>query len=191
MAYVGEIRMFGGTSAPSGWSLCDGSVLNIEDYPLLFEYLGNTYGGDGSTTFGLPDLGTNVPIHRSNVYAVAQSDTAPLGVDAQPAPVSFMIALDIPQTDGELPFIGEIRTFSFGAIPRGWSLCDGSIVNVSDNETLFAVIENRYGGDPQQQTFALPDLRANTVEPVEATDPLGYVVMSDCIATEGIYPASS
>ena len=61
--YVGEIRMFGGNFAPKGWALCDGQILNVRDNEKLFSVLGSTYGGNGRTTFGLPDLRGRVPIH--------------------------------------------------------------------------------------------------------------------------------
>ncbi len=61
--YLGEIRMFGGNFAPKGWALCDGSLINISDNEALFSLLGTVYGGDGRTTFGLPDLRGRIPIH--------------------------------------------------------------------------------------------------------------------------------
>lgn len=54
--YIGEIRMFAGNFAPRNWVFCDGSLLSISNYQELFSILGTTYGGDGRTTFGLPDL---------------------------------------------------------------------------------------------------------------------------------------
>lgn len=56
VAFIGEIRMFAGTFAPANWSFCDGSLLSVTDYPDLYAVIGNRYGGDGSTTFALPDL---------------------------------------------------------------------------------------------------------------------------------------
>jgi microcystin-dependent protein len=61
--YVSEIKMFAGTFAPSGWFFCDGRLLAIADYSVLFTLIGTTYGGDGQITFALPDLRGRVPIH--------------------------------------------------------------------------------------------------------------------------------
>jgi microcystin-dependent protein len=61
--YLGEIRMFAGNFAPSGWALCNGQILAIAQYDLLYNLLGTTYGGDGVTTFALPDLRSRVPVH--------------------------------------------------------------------------------------------------------------------------------
>jgi microcystin-dependent protein len=69
--YLGEIRMFAGNFAPVGWALCQGQLLNISENDALYALLGTTYGGDGATTFGLPDLQGRVPIHPSSTYPLA------------------------------------------------------------------------------------------------------------------------
>lgn len=61
--YIGQILMFGGNFAPRGFALCDGSLLAISNYQALFSILGTTYGGDGRSTFALPDLRGRVPLH--------------------------------------------------------------------------------------------------------------------------------
>ncbi|MEP6491703.1 MAG: tail fiber protein [bacterium] len=62
-AYVGEIRMFAGNFAPAGWMFCDGSTLPISENETLFQLIGTTYGGDGESTFNLPNLASRVPVH--------------------------------------------------------------------------------------------------------------------------------
>ena len=61
--FLGEIRMFAGNFAPRGWAFCDGQLLSIARNSALFSILGTTYGGDGRTTFALPDLRGRSPIH--------------------------------------------------------------------------------------------------------------------------------
>lgn len=61
--YVGEIRMFGGNFAPRSWAFCDGQLLAVSQYDALFSLLGTIYGGDGRTTFGLPDMRGRLPVH--------------------------------------------------------------------------------------------------------------------------------
>lgn len=61
--YVGEVRLFAGNFAPAGWMFCDGQLLPISENETLFQLIGMTYGGDGSSTFALPDLRSRVPIH--------------------------------------------------------------------------------------------------------------------------------
>lgn len=63
--YTGEIRIFAGNFAPAGWALCDGTVLPISEYDALFNLIGTTYGGDGQSTFALPDLRSRVPVHQA------------------------------------------------------------------------------------------------------------------------------
>lgn len=62
--YLGEIVLFAGNYAPRGWAFCDGQLLSINSYSALFSILGTTYGGDGRTTFALPDLRGRAPIHE-------------------------------------------------------------------------------------------------------------------------------
>ncbi len=62
--FLGEIRSFAINKTPDGWAHCSGQLLKISDYPDLFSLLGTTYGGDGVTTFGLPDLRGRVPVGR-------------------------------------------------------------------------------------------------------------------------------
>lgn len=61
--YVGEIRMFAGNFAPAGWMLCEGQLLPISENETLFQLIGTTYGGDGQSTFALPNLQSRIPIH--------------------------------------------------------------------------------------------------------------------------------
>ncbi|AWV99375.1 phage tail protein [Arcticibacterium luteifluviistationis] len=64
--FVGEIRMFAGNFAPRGWAFCDGQLLAVSQNDALFSLLGTIYGGDGRTTFGLPDLRGRVPVHAGS-----------------------------------------------------------------------------------------------------------------------------
>ena len=64
--YVGEIRMFAGNFAPAGWMFCSGQLLPISENETLFQLIGTTYGGDGQTTFALPNLQSRVPIHMGS-----------------------------------------------------------------------------------------------------------------------------
>ncbi|QJD95222.1 phage tail protein [Mucilaginibacter robiniae] len=63
-AYIGEIRMFAGNYAPEGWAFCNGQIMSISSNDILFTLLGTTYGGDGVSTFALPDLQGRVPVHN-------------------------------------------------------------------------------------------------------------------------------
>lgn len=78
-AYIGEIRMFGGTFAPQEWADCNGQLLLIAQYERLFYLIGNKYGGDGVTTFALPDLQSRTPIGmQGNIGERAGAETVTL-----------------------------------------------------------------------------------------------------------------
>ena len=62
--YIGEIRMFAGNYAPLGWALCDGTLMSISENHALFTLIGTTYGGDGQSTFALPDMRGRLPLHQ-------------------------------------------------------------------------------------------------------------------------------
>ncbi|HEV7675253.1 MAG TPA: tail fiber protein [Candidatus Angelobacter sp.] len=71
--FIGEIRMFGGNFAPQGWAFCNGALMPIAENDALFTLIGTTYGGDGQTTFALPDLQSRIPIHVGPGFALAQN----------------------------------------------------------------------------------------------------------------------
>ncbi len=75
--YIGEIRMFGFGRTPSGWQACNGALLAISEFDALFSLIGTTYGGDGQTTFAVPDLRGRLPIHQGqgpglSAYVIGQ-----------------------------------------------------------------------------------------------------------------------
>lgn len=74
--YVGEIRMFAGNFAPAGWMFCEGQLLPISENETLFQLIGTTYGGDGESTFALPDLRGRIPIHQGNNFILAETGGA-------------------------------------------------------------------------------------------------------------------
>src|SRR5438270_12881900 len=95
--YLGEIRMFGFTFAPRGWALCNGQIMSISQNTALFSLLGTTYGGNGTTTFALPDLQGRVPIHTGGIsgqgpglslYALGE----PIGEETETLTVAAMTA---------------------------------------------------------------------------------------------------
>ena len=71
--YVGEIRMFGGNFAPAGWAFCDGQLMPISENETLFQLIGTTYGGDGQSTFAMPNLQSRLPLHMGNSFVIGQA----------------------------------------------------------------------------------------------------------------------
>lgn len=77
--YVGEIRMFAGNFAPAGWMFTEGQLLPISEYETLFNLIGTTYGGDGQTTFALPDLRGRLPLHMGQGPGLSNYNLAQTG----------------------------------------------------------------------------------------------------------------
>ncbi len=99
--YVGEIRMFGGNFPPSGWMFCEGQLLPISENETLFQLIGTTYGGDGQSTFALPDLRGRLPIHQGGGFILAETggaETVTLTVQQMPAHTHPMVASTSPGT---------------------------------------------------------------------------------------------
>ena len=70
---IGQIIMFGGNFTPLGWMRCDGQLLSIAQYTALFSLIGTIYGGNGQTTFALPDLRGRFPIHQGGGFTIGQN----------------------------------------------------------------------------------------------------------------------
>jgi microcystin-dependent protein len=139
--FLCQISLFAFNFAPAGWVPCEGQLLPIsQDTPYYF-LLGGAYGGDGQTSFALPDY----------------RGLAPEGMQ-------YCIALEgvWPQASGGTPTIGELALLPYQQqqlVPNGWMPCTHQQLSVADNETLFEVIGATFGGDGAT-TFALPDLTA-------------------------------
>src|SRR5438128_2866643 len=100
--YVGEIRMFAGNFAPAGWMFCEGQLLPISEYETLFQLIGTTYGGDGQSTFALPDLRGRLPLHQGNGFILAETGGAEeitLTVSQIPAHSHPLLASSSPGTN--------------------------------------------------------------------------------------------
>src|SRR3954466_7562203 len=93
--YVGEIRMFAGNFAPAGWMFCEGQLLPISENETLFQLIGTTYGGDGESTFGLPDVRGRIPLPRGNGLVPAETggvESITLTVNQLPAHSHSLVA---------------------------------------------------------------------------------------------------
>ena len=106
--FVGEVRMFAGNFAPRGWAFCDGQLLAVSQNDALFSLFGTIYGGDGRTTFGLPDLRGRIPIHAGSgpglsprrLGAKAGSENETLTVNQLPSHTHNMTGI---QSNATLP----------------------------------------------------------------------------------------
>jgi microcystin-dependent protein len=141
--YIGEIRMFGGNFAPAGWMLCNGQLLPISEYETLFNLIGTTYGGDGQSTFGLPDLRGRLPIHTGSGFPLSASggvETVTLTTNQTPAHTHPVLATTNPNT---------------GTLPGGNYLANGPDIydqNKAGNATMAAAISS-FGGNQAHNNF--------------------------------------
>src|ERR1700687_514640 len=102
--YVGEIRMFAGNFAPAGWMFCEGQLLPISEFETLFNLIGTTYGGDGQSTFALPDLRGRLPVHFGNGFVLAETggvETVALTVSQIPAHTHLLFSAETAATTAD------------------------------------------------------------------------------------------
>ena len=139
--YVGEIRMFAGNFAPAGWFLCGGQLLPISENEVLFQLIGTTYGGDGESTFALPDLRGRLPLHQGGGFVLGQPggvETVTLTVQQMAAHTHPMIASTNLGQDpnpsgkivaqiggGALPYIQDVTDTNLNAL---------AVTNVGGNQ---------------------------------------------------------
>ncbi len=169
--YIGEIRLFAGNFAPLGWAFCDGSLLSISDNDTLFNLIGTTYGGDGQSTFALPDLRGRVPVHAGT----NAGSTYVLG-EAGGSETVTLSAAQVPQHAHAL--LGSAASASTtspaGAVPA----------------TLAEVTTLAYGTDAPLTTLAPQTVGvAGGNQPHDNVQP--YLCINYIISLFGIYPSQS
>jgi microcystin-dependent protein len=124
--FVGEIRMAGFNFAPAGWALCDGQLVAIDQNPTLFNLIGTIYGGDGQSTFRLPDLQGRIPINQGqgpglSFYSIGQlagSETATL-VAAQLPQHGHSLQANADAASSANPTGGYLARASIPSVPSG------------------------------------------------------------------------
>jgi microcystin-dependent protein len=165
--YVGEIRMFAGSFAPAGWSFCDGQLLPISENETLFQLIGTTYGGDGESTFALPNLQSRVPIHMGT------NDGTP-----------YQLA----ETGGV-----EAVTLTTQQIPNHTHAFTGSDANGSQANPAANILATLVTTTPYAEDFVAGSFAANTITPVGGSQPhencQPFLVISYIISLFGIFPS--
>jgi microcystin-dependent protein len=163
--FVGEIRMFAGNFAPAGWMFCEGQLLPISENETLFQLIGTTYGGDGESTFALPDLRGRIPLHQGNSFVLAE----PGGAEE--------ITLTVPQIAAHThPLLGTAAMATTNA-PANNTFAQ------STGSTIFP-----YGTDQPPTT-----LHPSTISPVGGSQPhtnlQPYLCVDFIISLFGIFPS--
>ena len=163
--YIGEIRMFAGNFAPAGWALCEGQLLPISDNDTLFNLIGTTYGGDGQSTFGLPDLRGRVPVHMGNGFALAETG----GVET--------VALTVAQIPAHSHAL--INSLDAGSQP----VATGFMPAASNLVKVFTVLSASDSLSPQALTATGGSQAHANLQP--------YLCIDFIISLFGIYPSST
>lgn len=170
--FVAEIRVFAGNFAPLGWAFCDGTILPISQNTALFSLLGTTYGGDGRTTFGLPDLRGRAPLQYGQSPGLSLFN---LGQSAGTETITLSAAQLPPHSHGLL----AANSSGNASSPSGNSLA----IPVTGDGTTIA----EYSASPANTTLAATSIGVTGGGlPVPVRDP--YVGLSFIIALQGIFP---
>ena len=166
--FVGEIKMVGFNFAPRGYATCDGQIMSIQQNTALFSLLGTTYGGNGTTTFALPDLRGRFPTHQGQGPGLA---TRVIGEVAGQESVT-LLANELPQHSHQL--IGS---------STGGNVSPANGFPAADSSNTVAV----YGstGDTAMHPGAIGVAGGN--QPHTNMPP--YLVVNFVIALEGIFPS--
>lgn len=168
---LGSIIMFGGNFAPRGWAFCDGQLLSISQNSALFSLLGTSFGGNGTTTFGLPDLRGRLPMHAGNGPGLTPRSLGESG-GAETATLS----------------IANMASHTHSVRVRG-EVAPASTANPTD--AMFAAAMT-YAPDTAA-TEVLMNGRAVQENPVGSNQPFATVSPFQCvnfiIALEGVYPS--
>jgi microcystin-dependent protein len=165
--FLSEIRIMSFVFAPKGWALCDGQLLPINQNQALFSLLGTTYGGDGRVNFGLPDLRARVPIHEGSGHTLGERG-------------------------GE-----QAHTLSISEIPTHVHTMNGTsatgVANTNPGPTAMlakAVGDTIYAPAANLQALA-PNAVSNTGGSQAHLNMQPFLVLSFCIALQGIFPSQT
>jgi microcystin-dependent protein len=169
--FVAEIRIFPFNFAPKGWAFCDGQLLPLSQNTALFSLLGTTYGGDGKSTFALPDMQGNAPMHPGqgpglslhDLGEIGGSETVTLLESEIPAHSHFIRAHDLDFADTQNP-------------------SNGSVLGKSANGLAYQqqTAQNLVAMSPNALAPAGGDQPHNNLQP--------YLTLLFCIALQGVFP---
>ncbi len=167
--FVGEIRMFAGNFAPRGWAFCDGQLLAVSQNDALFSLLGTVYGGDGRTTFGLPDVRGRIPIHAGHGPGLSERRLGSKGG-----------AENVTLTVNQLP-----------SHHHNWEVSNTDAVNLTPENNAYANTLNAdvYQESPNDLENMNTNAVGNTGGSRSHTNLMPFLCIHFIIALVGIYPS--
>ena len=163
--YIGEIRLFPWNWAPRNWALCNGAILSIQQNTALFSLLGTMYGGNGSTTFALPNLQGRTPVHRGGNYSQGE-------IEGEENVTITLATMAMHQHT----FFGTSAAAS-AKPPAGHTLTKDSIAG----DNFYALDTTPLALDPVSIGTAGGGQSHSNMQP--------FLVMNYCIAIYGIFPS--
>lgn len=161
--YVGEVRMFGGSFPPANWMFCDGTIIAIAENETLFNLIGTTYGGDGQSTFAVPDLRGRLPVHQGPGFVMGQlagSETVTLTSGQMPSHTHPIVVSTNPTT----------TTNPAGNVIATPATATPFFANAANTPLLAASINQQGGNQPH-------------------TNMQPYLCINFIISLSGIYPS--
>ena len=167
---IGEIRAFGFDYAPPGWALCNGQLLPIKEHQALFAILRTTFGGNGTTTFGLPDLQGRAPMSWGAGHDLTPRSLGEFGG-------ATTVALTVDETPSHTHSFNASGDLATERQPSGQALAQG------DGISAF--------GEPQSATAMFPFAIALSGQGQQHNNLMPFLTLSFCIALEGDAPAST
>lgn len=168
MPYIGEIRMFAGNFPPAGWAFCNGAPMPISENDALFVVLGTIYGGDGQSTFNLPDLRGRLPVHQGTGPGLS------------------------PYTIGEAAGVESV-TLTTNQIPVHSHALVATISSANDANPANNLLAQSGTFDPYQALGATTAMNASSIGPVGGSQPhtnfQPYLCINFIISLFGIFPS--
>ena len=168
-AFIGEVRVFAGTFAPRNWAFCNGQLLPISQNTALFSLLGTFYGGDGKSTFALPNMQGNAPMHQGQGSGLSSRF---LGEEGGAETVTLLQS--------------EIPAHTHGLMAQSTPL--GGTVVPQDNSYNRTASGNLYNTSAVNLVPMAPEAIAPAGGSLPHNNMMPYLTLNFCIALQGIFP---
>jgi microcystin-dependent protein len=168
--FVAEIRIFPFNFAPKGWAFCDGQILPISQNTALFSLLGTTYGGDGKSTFALPNLQGSAAMHPGQGQGLSLRDLGEIGG----VETVTLLQTEIPVHTHVLQANSDFATLQAGDPARTFARSQNGNAYAASGQNVVTMA-------PQMLAPAGGSLPHNNMQP--------YLTLNFCIALQGVFPA--